>query len=50
MITLREEVLLRCGVAAKSLSVGELREIVRRLLRGTNLIYDGDRKVFRLCS
>ena len=50
MITLREEVLLRHGVAGKSLSIGELKEIVRRLPKEANLIYDGDKKVFRLCS
>ena len=50
MITLREEVLLRYGLSSESLNVGELKEIVRRLPRGANLIYDGDKRVFRLCS
>ena len=48
MITLREEVLLRHGLSSESLNVGELKEIVRRLPKEANLIYDGGSSDFAL--
>ena len=47
-MTLKVEVMLRKGIPMKNLTIGDLKNIVSQLPIGASLIYDGDKKIFRL--